>query len=277
MQKLRIIIAVGVLAIGLEVHAARSTFKEISEQIREQSATAVKILTPPRDKNSSYGFGTGFIMRIGDSVSTYYLVTNRHVFDGFDSVKIVIQVVDSTLTPTRTDTSVIALSDGHGKSHVIVSDQKLDIAAVQVDLPRARKGSERIKVAGEHSVAHPRDIFGGQDVLFYGYPLGVAPNGVQPLIRQGMIAGIDTQLQIVYLDTQAFPGSSGSPVFMDARNALTTGPSFIGVIASYVPFMKHLVSAETGGLEMVQTENSGIAQVVPAWQVENMIRKAKSK
>jgi hypothetical protein len=107
-------------------------------------------------------------------------------------------------------------------------------------------------------------------VVFTGYPLDIMVNGNQPLLRRGTIAGVDTVKNRIYLDADAFGGSSGSPVFINFDSPLhhefqkTYGQIFIGMIAGYVPFQKWLVDRETGRPEMRQTENSGIAVVVPA-------------
>ena len=109
-----------------------------------------------------------------------------------------------------------------------------------------------------------RVLFPGQPVFYYGYPLGLAINGVEPYLRAGVIAGVDTTSALVYLDAQNFPGSSGSPVFLNPTEPINVGAVFVGVISGYIPMHKRLLSERTGAIEMIQNENSGIAVVVPA-------------
>lgn len=124
--------------------------------------------------------------------------------------------------------------------------------------------------------ASMKNLYVGQSVVFPGYPLDLSVNQVLPLLRKGMVAGIDTMLNVVYLDADAFAGSSGSPVFIDF--SFEENKEFwnkhkqmlVGIISRYVPYKKYLKNVQTEKLEMIQTENSGIAVVVPAEAIREM-------
>ena len=127
--------------------------------------------------------------------------------------------------------------------------------------------------------ADMKNLFAGQTVSFSGYPLNLSVNRSKPLLRRGSIAGIDTVEDVIYLDADAFGGSSGSPVFIDLSSQAnleflgTYKQMLVGMISRYESFKKQLLNLQTGQIEMIQTENSGIAVVVPA---ETIRRHAES-
>jgi len=78
-----------------------------------------------------------------------------------------------------------------------------------------------------------------------------------------------------YIDAFAFPGNSGSPVFLKpspirfdeggisiGRDQL--GGKFVGIIGEYLPYQEIAISTQTGRPRVVFEENTGLSKV---WSV----------
>jgi hypothetical protein len=72
-----------------------------------------------------------------------------------------------------------------------------------------------------------------------------------------------------YIDAAAFPGNSGSPVFLkpslvfnENREFVTSGGgNFSGVIGEYLPYQEVAVSVQTGLPRVIFQENTGLSRV----------------
>ena len=76
-----------------------------------------------------------------------------------------------------------------------------------------------------------------------------------------------------YIDGFAFPGNSGSPVF------ILTSPAeykvkFAGIIGSYLPYQEAAISKQTGRTRIIFEENTGLSIV---WSVKFLEEIIKSK
>jgi hypothetical protein len=97
---------------------------------------------------------------------------------------------------------------------------------------------------------------------------------VSPVFRSGMVARVNRN-KTLYLDGSAFPGNSGSPVFLKPLPSrfMPTGISigdplafkFIGVVGAYIPYQDDAVSRQTGRVRVVFEENTGLSLV---WSVD---------
>lgn len=101
----------------------------------------------------------------------------------------------------------------------------------------------------------------------------------KPIARRGMVGRADPT--VVLADLFIFPGNSGGPVlYVPAFK--TGGVSFggtevvrqemlIGMVSSFIPYSDVAVSVQTKRPRVVFEENSGLANLVPAWVVRNFI------
>lgn len=225
----------------------------------------------------SHKYGTGFFTRLERAPTKLIFVTNKHMVEGDSALQLKVPIIDSNLVIRGTLAITIPLFKNTVKQYY-VSQDGLDIAFVVIERSSyPALDTSNFSSFADNTYANIKNLFVGQSVAFTGYPLDLVVNNVQPLLRKGVIAGIDTIINVIYLDADAFGGSSGSPVFIDF--SVQENHQFweanrqilVGVISSYVPFTKYLINKETQKTEMIQTENSGIAVVVPAEKIRKII------
>jgi hypothetical protein len=125
-------------------------------------------------------------------------------------------------------------------------------------------------------------VSAGDGVFVLGFPMNLA--GVQRnyvIVRQGCIARISNMLEgadpTFLLDAFTFPGNSGSPVLLKPEVISITGTAaqstayLIGMVRSYIPYTDTAISPQTGRPRISFEENSGLAEVLPVDNIEEVI------
>ena len=107
------------------------------------------------------------------------------------------------------------------------------------------------------------------DVYVFGYPSSI---GLQqspqfdyskPLLRKGIIAGINDPGQTVVVDSAVYFGNSGGPVAVREQvNVFVTGFHVIGVVSELIPFVD-IWENKRFGYTNANVSNSGYAVVEP--------------
>lgn len=243
------------------LHAAAKA-DDLQRSIGKQACTAMQARAYPTGMS-----GTAFLITLRQDTPPQLMivVTARHLLQNADSLFLILQMIDKSGRVQDSRNVRTALYSSSGDSLFVVSPDSADLVALVVPTPRIHKDRPASIVTIPEAGLRPmRTLFPGQPVFYYGFPLGRAINGIEPFLRAGVIAGVDTTVGVVYLDAQNFPGSSGSPVFLNPSESINTGKVFVGVISGYLPFIKRLRGEQSGKIEMTQNENSGIATVMPA-------------
>lgn len=128
----------------------------------------------------------------------------------------------------------------------------------------------------------------------YIYTLGYPMNLVQsikniPICRMGCISYISHILkyelnEINYLiDSQTFPGSSGSPVIIKPELTSIKGTKphseakLIGILHSYIPYREQCISVQTGSIRQTYEENSGLTLVYPVDLIVKIVMLERSR
>lgn len=170
--------------------------------------------------------GTGFFLhrQVGPGAYKIFLVTNRHVLDrDVDSISLVFTKVKDgePLIGQHEHFLIERIAPMVMVIHPDVDLAVLDCTALFARLPEALyfKAIPYEALADfeepEMAVAAP--------IYFVGYPEGISDTTHNfPLIRTGIVSShpkydFDGQPQVV-IDAQVFPGSSGSPVFVNLGN-----------------------------------------------------------
>ena len=175
--------------------------------------------------NSPRTFGTGFFyvasLNTDTDRSIILLISNKHVFGNPEEGRLIVSLnrVKQDNTP---DFGNILKCDQIGFKDAYYShpNPEVDLACLNVSVI-SRVGAHYMNL--DDTFLRPIDydkVALGSDVIFVGYPenrYDVVNN--LPLIRKGSIASMPNvdfngKGQIV-IDAQIFPGSSGSPVFVD--------------------------------------------------------------
>lgn len=186
------------------------------------------------DDNGSNFTGTGFLFQVidGDKMAIA-LISNRHVFhDGNGQIELRFHA--STDEKARFDLgdAVILRGGDFSQRYVPHPDPDVDLAAAIVNAI-GEHGKGKLLAPSQVATQAELDALGvGDSIWFVGYPDGWRDELHNlPLMRRGSLASLprldfDGRPEFV-IDAQAFPGSSGSPVFAQVGDEMR----LVGVLA----------------------------------------------
>ncbi len=217
--------------------------------------------------------GTGFVVM--STRNHLILVTAKHVVHDADGKLL----VDLAYRLNRAGSSSQLLKDADlvqtGGGSWFVSKQ--DDVAVRF-LPIVQGVS--IKAIPLDRFIEEQQVEAGTPLAALGFPMGLrSVDHAMPIARRGMVGRADST--VVLADLFVFPGNSGGPVlYVPAFK--TGGVSFggaevvrqemlIGMVSSFISYREVAVSELTKRPRVVFEENSGLANLVPAWVVRNFI------
>ena len=223
--------------------------------------------------------GTGFIFASLAPASTDklqpYLVTNRHVVEGFDSIVLVFSG-DPKRPPSE-----VKIDTGHAAQNLIPNRNGLDLAVLPLDRfildgntqafrPILAKESLTAGLAKEIGVTE------GDGVFIVTLPMGLEglEDQIGPLVKQGCIARIGHYLagqsSHILIDAHVTHGNSGSPVFLKPSGFALQGtrgnsfPYLLGILEGRFIYEEPAVSPLTNRTRVVFEEHSGITKVLTA-------------
>ncbi|MGB8542961.1 MAG: trypsin-like peptidase domain-containing protein [Candidatus Acidiferrales bacterium] len=233
--------------------------------------------------------------RLGDNMGFVYLVTNRHMAEpGIEKglkypVAQVILRMNLRSPQNGIESSEGAIPMGSTVRWFFPADESTDLAVMQINPDVIKYDYQTIPAslfATEKDVAssavEPGDpvVFAG---YFYQFP---GQTRIEPIVRQGVLAmmpseKINTTLQkpgqLYLADAHAFHGNSGSPLFVNLGGSrhgvlsLAERYLLIGVVSGYYPegesFSVPAATVLTGEVH----DNSGIATVVPAEELLQLL------
>ncbi len=216
---------------------------------------------------------TGFLVQIQ---GIFHLVTAKHVVmkreaDRFSGVL----CDDNLYVFFNTKDKHIALRSikeiKTNNVHWIFHDNNdVDIALIPFALDVA---NDDVKVIPDSLFLQNTDsLFELYDVFFLSYQPGITPKQrIHPITRTGTISLINDD-KTFYIDGFAFPGNSGSPLFLkpspiryDSKGITLGGDplgfKFVGIIGEYIPYSDVAVSLQTKRPRIIFEENTGLAKV----------------
>lgn len=218
--------------------------------------------------------------------STVYLITNKHVVNGKNTVYVRFNNTSGTFVKDYE----IQLIDGLGrKPYTEHPDADVDIIAIQLN-PQCLIndssiwGSINIYTESLDLCAMKMEgIDEGWLVYALGFPMNLVSEFKTPICRMGCISRLtDAFLQpdkakYFLVDAQAFPGNSGGPIISKPENIPSAGgvnyipARLLGVLSAYIPYKDVLISQQTQEVKMVQTENSGLTIVYPVDRMKEVV------
>lgn len=217
--------------------------------------------------NEGKSLGSGFRMKVH---GLNYLVTAKHVlYDRHDQLYGPTLIV-TCHSADRSAASPLILQVDLDKAKIL-KDRKFDIAAIligrnealdghdydtplkklQADLMRPTKligesyvkniqtGTNQAVSVDVEAVGMLNSVSLASDVYLLGYPTSLGMQQSQyydfskPLIRKGIVAGIDGSKSAFVIDCPAYPGNSGGPVVEHCSDGYFR---VIGVVSKYIPF-----------------------------------------
>lgn len=251
---------------------------------------AVVALGIDHTDGEKHWIGTGFIVGRKETddpnLSTYYIITNKHVIKHQRYVYVRFNSLEGSLVK---DYRVDLYDNAGSPMFSAHPHDKTDVIAFQI-LPQTLINDKSIWGAfdlADHALTLEQMQATGVDegslVYALGFPMDLVDPIKVPICRLGCISRItDTFLlkkgtPIFLVDAQTFPGNSGGPIVSRPEHMSiggtpnNTSANLIGILSAYIPYRETLYSRQTGRDRMIQEENSGLTIVHPVDRIKEVV------
>lgn len=249
-----------------------NVLKKINPCLSAGVKKSVIFLGRMNPKNEPEFSGTAFLI---DMENIHYLVTAKHVVEEFRNTfgsDNALAFYYNLKNQKYSYNLFSNLKKKHDVDWVFASNS--DIAVIPFGISKEFD----VKTIPESFFLTSDKILELQDTFFISYQPGIkSKDKIAPIIRSGMIS-IFNEDGTFYLDAFAFPGNSGSPVFIKpsafifTQKGVSAGDpeacKFIGIIGEYLTYQEIAISAQTRRPRIVFEENTGLARV---WPVQALI------
>ena len=209
--------------------------------------------------------GTGFIVHID---GYYHVVTAKHVVKDPKTgkrldkgMRFYFNVKNENALASR---EIDQLVDEENVDWIFHENDSVDLAIIPT--PLDLKTEDIVPVHSDLFLDY-NFLLETQDVVFISYQPGTASRTqVNPIIRNGIISQLRED-ETFLIDGSAFPGNSGSPLFLKSDSLTkhvddippTKVPKLIGLVGAYIPYEDVAVSQQTNDVRVVFQENSGLS------------------
>lgn len=244
--------------------ARKSTIPEMIANAKK----CVVFLGTITDQGVPYLFATGSLVIVDN---TFYLVTAKHVI--YDKARRQLKDENIAVFYNLKNGQVAAKKISSFKSAevnwVFHENPEVDIAILPFPIDI---NNDDVMVISEALFTGIDRLFELYDVFFLSYQPGVGLGGkVTPVARNGMVSIINPD-STFYIDAFAFPGNSGSPVFVkpsplrfDKGDEIISsddlGGAFVGIVGEYLTYQELAISTQTNRPRVVFEENMGLSKV----------------
>lgn len=216
--------------------------------------------------SSNNSSGTGFTLRYKGSI---YFITAKHVLfngDKLSSTKFEVLMQDQDFFNNdvwifNIDVEkLIAANNFYPSSGYDVCAFKFSEIVNETQVKTSpgvsliSKGPTQTISILEEGLLQIEDVAIGNDIYVYGYPTSLSidadkyqfnPN--KPLIKRGIVAGLNLDLKTIILDCSVYPGNSGGPVIQASWiSAEEQKHELIGVVIQFVPYHKDEIMHNSG-------------------------------
>lgn len=217
-------------------------------------------------------YATGFLVTVQN---IFHLVTAKHVVVDRGTGKVVdndMRVFFNLKSGKIGSRSIKEIKEKFKVDWVFHENPVVDIAVIPFELDPQ---NDDVKTIPERLFLTIDDLFVLYDVFFLSYQPGIqSQERISPIIRTGTVSLINDD-RTFYIDGFAFPGNSGSPVFLKPspikfeENGFSIGWNelggrFVGIIGESITYQEVAVSTQTGRARVVFEENTGLSKV---WSV----------
>lgn len=227
-------------------------------------------------------YATGFLLLIQ---GIYHLATAKHVVLDPDTGKFNrgIRMFFNLKNGRVCSRSLDQMKKDYQVKWIFHENDEVDIAVIPISL---EEHEDDVLTIPEDMFLSIDDLSEVYDIFFLAYQPGTQPQKrISPIIRSGIISLINED-KTFYIDASAFPGNSGSPVFLkpvpvrfsrkgDVAQApvssgdIEMGPDpqggkFIGIVGEYIPYQEIAVSTQSRRARVIFEENTGLSRV---WSV----------
>ncbi|MFC1592663.1 serine protease [Candidatus Omnitrophota bacterium] len=223
--------------------------------------------------------GSGFYFRHDNRV---YFVTARHVLFEKDKNNFILISTKADLLSYSPDLAIddpteIELNlDKLNNNGLIKYDKFHDVAIVKIAENNNYIDGVTLKTIGGAIISASTkfmkkfdEVLIGNNVYIFGYPTSLGIKQLpqidykRPLLRKGIIAGVNKKKQTIIIDAPTYFGNSGGPVIeAEQVDALNYRFCVIGLVSEIVPFAEEWINKQYR-FSNLQIENSGYSVVVP--------------
>ncbi|MFZ6034727.1 MAG: S1 family peptidase [Patescibacteria group bacterium] len=209
--------------------------------------------------------GTGFLIKIEE---IFHLVTAKHVVENkYDDLCVFLnskQFNKAVIKPLR----LIYKDNLNWIRH---PNPNIDIAI----LPFLLGSDDKVTFISSELISKSlTDTHELSDVFYLSYQPGInnfkKDGNVNPIIRKGIISRVNND-DTFFIDGTAFPGNSGSPVFLfptpiriEDNKVMIGGPmriQLLGVMGAYISYQDIAISQQTKKPKIIFEENTGISLI----------------
>lgn len=234
--------------------------------------------------------GSGFIVKRKElqnsNFSTYYIITNKHVIRNLRQIYMRFNSLSGAFVKDYN----INLYDNMGRPLFSAhSNQGTDIVAIQFT-PQTLINDMSIWDAFDldtHTLTleqmQSTGVEEGSFVYALGFPMNLVHEIKSPICRLGCVSRIRDAFLLsqnyptFLVDAQTFPGNSGGPIISRPEQMSIVGTptnscaNLIGILSAYLPYKDVLICQQTGEVQMIQTENSGLTVVHPVDRIKEVV------
>lgn len=234
------------------------------------------------------GFLVGDLMEKSKTTKKYglYLITNKHVVKNQKRIFIGFNQNGGV---NSYDFPVDLFNQNAQKRFSEHVNDKVDIIALSISAAFLNNMNAKyhffpLEDAFTIDDMQKQGIFEGDLVYSLGYPLNLVNTSQKnPICRLGCISRISNLYipgnpEVNFLvDAQSFPGNSGGPVILrpELTSVIGSQPQpkavLLGILHSYIPYIDELISRQTGEVNSLMQENSGLTNVHPVDYIKQTV------
>jgi hypothetical protein len=219
--------------------------------------------------------GTGFLIQVEN---IFHLVTAKHVVENnFENLFVFLnskQFQKPSAKPLK------LIYDG-GFKWIRHKNPDVDIAI----LPFLLGNDDKVKfIPDSLMLKNLSEIHELIDVFYVSFQPGLndfkKDGGVDPIIRKGVISRMNND-DTFFIDGSAFPGNSGSPVFLfptpvkiNSNGVMIGGPmnvQLLGVMGAYISYQDVAISQQTKKPKVIFEENTGLSLIYSTKSLSELI------
>ncbi len=242
--------------------------------------STAKIDIESRNAPRSFGTGFFFLAPLNDEIGRVILllISNKHVFKN-PKGKLIVSLNRKKepnkgageTTPNFGDIVSFEM-DEFDNRYFVHPNQEVDLACVNVSHIVSADAFYRSLTPSFLTSINYDLVAAGSEIIFVGYPRGYYDKvNNLPLIRKGSIASMpnidfDGKGQVV-IDAQIFPGSSGSPVFVDWNRQYY----LLGVVSDTAIGFSELQILPTNEAQVGVQQVLGLGIVIKQQHVQELI------
>lgn len=268
MRKLIMVLIINILSFSL-MHELNAQELPLPEQWKKAIVPIEVNQKTGKGDDTLITVGTGFLVHNDRGV--VFVVTCRHVVEGIPQSYITFKVKDPD--------GILALPIGSEKFHFVYhTDPAVDIAISAI--PSISGATMDYYAIGLDMFMITDSIYEGENILFLGFPMAIGGEKATPVCRAGIVALKKETEYSFLIEGNAFPGNSGSPVFLkqsvfDFRTkslGKATIPYLIGIVKQAITYKETGISIQTGHPRITFEENAGLVRVIPSQYLIDMIQ-----